>query len=517
MSDGPLDSPLVAAYSFTRRVLIMAAVVLGSTLYSTTLLVASGMLPQMQGSMAATADEIAWSTTFNILATAIVKPMAGFFVSNFGRRRVMLFAVGGFTIVTYLCGQAESLETLVLWRIMQGGLGAPVVPISNALVLDCFPRRQAGIVSSIFGMTAVVLGPVVGPTLGGILAETYSWRYAFYMIVPAGAAGFVALWLVLPKEPAGAGTRLDWIGFLSLSLGLGCLQLVLSRGQRLDWYESTEIILATIFSALAFYLFVAHSATAERPFLSPRLLKDRNYALGLILVLIYGMLNFTPMVLLPPLLQTHMGYPDSTIGMIVAARGLGGTIGFLSAIFIGRMDPRIGMTMGFGLLALSGVWLMQLDLNSGTTDLVLNSLVQGMATGVVWVPLSVMAFSTLDQRYMSEGMAVFHLLRNIGSSLFISLAFAMVISSTGSNYSRMTEMMTPYNRVFNLPWVMGSWTLETMPGLSRLAREANRQAAMIGYLNAFSLYTATSVGAIVLVWMARRRRSHVAIPPPKRS
>ena len=205
------------------------------------------------------------------------------------------------------------------------------------------------------------------------------------------------------------------------------------------------------------------------------------------------------------------------IGMIVAARGLGGTIGFLSAIFIGRMDPRIGMTMGFGLLALSGVWLMQLDLNSGTTDLVLNSLVQGMATGVVWVPLSVMAFSTLDQRYMSEGMAVFHLLRNIGSSLFISLAFAMVISSTGSNYSRMTEMMTPYNRVFNLPWVMGSWTLETMPGLSRLAREANRQAAMIGYLNAFSLYTATSVGAIVLVWMARRRRSHVAIPPPKRS
>ncbi len=147
----------------------------------------------------------------------------------------------------------------------------------------------------------------------------------------------------------------------------------------------------------------------------------------------------------------------------------------------------------------------------------MNSLVQGMATGVVWVPLSVMAFSTLDQRYMSEGMAVFHLLRNIGSSLFISLAFAMVISSTGSNYSRMTEMMTPYNRVFNLPWVMGSWTLETLPGLSRLAREANRQAAMIGYLNAFSLYTATSVGAIVLVWMARRHRSHVAIPPPKRS
>jgi len=486
--------------------MIMAAVVLGSTLYSTTLLVASGMLPQMQGSMAATADEIAWSTTFNILATAIVTPMSGFFVANFGRRNVMLFAVGGFTIVTYMCGQCESLETLVLWRVMQGGLGAPVVPISNALVLDCFPRRNAGIVSSIFGMTAVVLGPVIGPTLGGILAETYSWRYAFYMIVPAGAAGFIALWLVVPKEPPGAGARLDWVGFLSLSLGLGCLQLVLSRGQRLDWYESTEIIIATAMAAVAFYLFIVHSATAERPFLSPRLLRDRNYALGLLLVLIYGMLNFTPLVLLPPLLQTHIGYPDSTIGLIVAARGIGGTIGFFAAMFIGRFDPRIGMTLGFGLLALSGIWLIEIDLNVGTTDLVLNSLVQGMATGVVWVPLSVLAFSTLDQRFMSEGMAVFHLLRNIGSSLFISLAFAMVVQSTGANYSRMTEMVTPFSRAMSLPWAMGAWTVETMPGVARLAREINRQAAMIGYLNAFSLYTVTSAAAIALVWLARRRR-----------
>ena len=507
MSDSPLDSPLVTSLSFSRRVLIMAAVILGSTLYSTTLLVASAILPQMQGSMAATTDEIAWSTTFNILATAIVTPMAGFFVANFGRRRVMLFAVGGFTVVTFLCGQAESLETLVLWRIMQGGLGAPVVPISNGLVLDCFPRRHAGIVSSIFGMTAVVLGPVLGPTLGGILAETYSWRYAFYMIVPVGVVGFIALWLAMPKEPLGAGTRLDWIGFVSLSLTLGCLQLVLSRGQRLDWYESGEIILETALAALAFYIFVVHSATARRPFLSPRLLRDRNYTLGLILVLTYGMLNFTPLVLLPSLLQTHVGYPESTIGLIIAFRGLGGTIGFLFAMFIGRLDPRIGMTMGFGLLALSGIWLMELDLNVGMTDLQLNSFLQGLATGIVWVPLSVMAFSTLDGRFMSEGMAVFHLLRNIGSSLFISLSFAIVVQSTGANYSRMTEFVTPYNRVMSLPWAMGAWTIETVPGLARLAREINRQAAMIGYLNAFSLYTVTSIAAIAVVWLARRKRA----------
>ena len=501
----PADSPLVTSLSFTRRVCIMAAVVLGSTLYSTTLLIASAMLPQMQGSMAATSDEIAWTTTFNILATAIVTPTAGFLVANFGRRNVMLFSVGGFTIVTWLCGQAQSLETLVLWRILQGGLGAPVVPLSNAMVLDCFPRRQAGLVSSIFGMTVVVLGPVIGPTLGGILAEAYSWRYAFYMIVPAGAAGFFALFLVLPREPRSAGVRLDWIGFLSLSVAIGSLQLVLSRGQRQDWYESGEIIIETILAAVALFIFVVHSVTATKPFLNPRLLLDRNYALGLLLVLTYGMLNFTPLVLLPSLLQTHAGYPDSLIGEIIAFRGLGGTVGFFIAMFIGRLDPRLGMTMGFGLLALSGVWLMEVDLNIGPVDLFLNSAVQGLATGIVWVPLTVMAFSTLDSRWMGEAMAVFHLLRNIGSSLFISLAFALVVQSTGENYGRMTEMVSPYSRAMSLPWAMGAWTVDTSAGLARLAKEVNRQAAMIGYLNAFSIYTVTSVGAILLVWLARKR------------
>ncbi len=510
MSDSSLDSPLVAKYSFTRRVFIMVAVVLGSTLYSTTLLIASAMLPQMQGSMAATADEIAWSTTFNILATAIVTPMSGFFVANFGRRRTLLCAVGGFTVVTYLCGQCTSLDTLILWRVLQGGLGAPVTPISNALVIECFPRRNTGLVSSIFGMTAVVLGPVIGPTLGGFLAEAYSWRYAFYMIVPGGAIGFLALLLVLPKEEPSAGTRLDWIGFLSLSLGLGCLQLVMSRGQRLDWYDSSEIIVETVMAVTAFYLFVMHSATAGRPFLSPQLLRDRNYTLGLVLVFTYGMLNFTPLVLLPSLLQTYAGYPDSTIGMIIAARGLGGTVGFFAAMFIGRLDPRIGMTMGFGLLALSGIWLIEIDLNIGVADLVMNSLVQGMATGVVWVPLSVMAFSSLEPRLMSEGMAVFHLLRNIGSSLFITLSFALVVESTDANYSRMTEFVSPYNRAMNLPWAMGGWSIDTLPGLASLSKEINRQASMIGYLNAFSLYTATSVAAIGIVWLARRKRRAVA-------
>jgi len=488
-----------------RRIAILASVVLGSTLYATTLLVVSTLLPQMQGSFAATPDEIAWTTTFNILATAIVTPMTGFLVSRWGRRRVMLFGVTGFSIATWACGQADSLETIVLWRIVQGGIGAPVVPLSNAIVLDTFPRRQAGLVSSIFGMT-VVLGPVIGPAFGGVLAETYNWRWAFYMIVPAGLLAAMALWLTLPRDKPGARLPLDWTGFLALSTAIACVQLVLSRGQRLDWFESPEIVIETLVAAIAFYVFVAHSLTAKRPFLNLRLLLDRNYALGLVLVFIYGMLNFTPIVLLPTLLQSHAGYPDSIIGQIVGYRGIGGTMGFMTTLVIGRLDPRIGMTFGFGLLVVSGLWLMSLDLNVGVELLLLNAMLQGYAVGVIWVPLTVLTFSSTPSRDMPEATSVFHLLRNIGSSLFISISVTEIVRSTAMNYSRMTEMVSPYNRAMAFPNVMGGWTTETLQGLARLSREIDRQAAMIGYVNAFGLYMAVSAVGIGFVMFARKQR-----------
>lgn len=501
------DLPDRAELPVLRRVLILAACVLGSTLYATTLLVASTLLPQMQGSFAATPDEIAWTTTFNILATAIVTPMTGWLVARFGRRRTMVACVAGFTVATWLCGQAESLETIVLWRIVQGGVGAPVIPLSNAIVLDSFPRRQAGLVSSIFGMT-VVLGPVVGPAVGGWLAEIYNWRWAFYMIVPAGVLATLALRFTLPADQPGEIRHipLDWTGFLALATAIACVQLILSRGQRLDWYESPEIIAETVIAILAFWVFLAHSLTAQRPFLDLRLLRDRNYALGLLLVFIYGMVNFTPIVLLPTLLQSYAGYPDSIIGLIVGYRGIGGTIGFGLTLIIGRWDPRIGMTLGFGLMGLSGLWLMTLDLNVNTELLLWNSALQGLATGIIWVPLTVLTFATLDTRHTAEAMSLFHLLRNLGSSLFISLSVTEIVRSTTRNYSRMTEMVSPYNRALQLPDVLGGWTMETLQGLARLSREIDRQAAMIGYVNAFGLYTAASGAAILLVLTARRTR-----------
>jgi DHA2 family multidrug resistance protein len=484
--------------SLTRRCLILAAVVMGATLYATTLLVASTLLPQMQGSLAATADEIAWTTTFNILATAIVTPMTGWLVARSGRRKVMLFCVAGFTVATYLVGQAESLETVVLWRIVQGGIGAPVIPLANAIVLDSFPRKQAGLVSSIFGMT-VVLGPVIGPVFGGQLAEAYGWRWAFYMIVPAGVLATFALWATLPEDESSKPVPLDWTGFLALTVAISCVQLILSRGQRLDWYESNEIIIETLIAALAFYVFIAHSLTAKQPFLNLRLLLDRNYAIGLLLVFIYGMVNFTPIVLLPSLLQQYAGYPDSVIGEIVGFRGIGGTIGFALTFLIGRWDPRIGMAIGFAAMVAAGLWLMSFDLNVSEEALLWNAVLQGISVGIIWVPLTVLTFKTLDREHLPEAMAMFHLLRNIGSSLFISLSVAEIIRSGAMNYSRMTEMISPYNRTLQLPGSMGGFGMETVPELAKMSSEIARQAAMIGYVNGFGLFTAASAVAIVLV------------------
>src|ERR1700742_2603269 len=325
-----------------QRWLTMATVVLGSSLYGTALLTTSTILPQMQGALSATPDEIAWAMTFNILATAVVTPMTGWLVSRFGSRRVMVWSVACFTLATLLCGMAQSLEMLVLWRILQGGAGAPLVPLSQSILFATFPRRQHTMVMSIFGM-AVAVAPVFGPVYGGYLAEAHSWRWSFYMLVPIGIAATIGMAWTLPPDNRTTKVRFDWTGFVALATALAAVQLVLARGVRLDWFDSTEIVIESLIAALAFYIFLGHSLGARAPFVNLKLLSDRNYAIGLALVTIYGMLNFTPMVLLPPLLQQHIGFSDALVGQVIGCRGLGMLAGFMVAGFMSRIDPRISM------------------------------------------------------------------------------------------------------------------------------------------------------------------------------
>ncbi|MDP6706868.1 MAG: DHA2 family efflux MFS transporter permease subunit [Alphaproteobacteria bacterium] len=479
------------------------AVTLATTLYATTILVVSVILPQMQGTLSATQDQIAWVVTFNILATAVVTPMSGWLTAKFGRRKVMLYCIGAFTVSTFLCGIADSLVPLVLYRIAQGGFGAPLIPLAQATILDIFPKHQHQKATAIFGMS-VVVGPIIGPTLGGFLSELLNWRWAFFMLVPAGVLAHLALWLVL-KEPRRHATavRLDWTGFLSLSVAVVALQLMLDRGQRLDWFNSVEINIEAALAVIAFYVFTVHILTTEEPFLNPRRFLNRNYSLGLILVTIYGMLNFTPMILLPPMLQNLMGYPDSIIGTLLAFRGAGATLGFFLAIFVGRLDPRVGITVGFVAQALSGWYMASFDINVTAADVALTSFVQGISVGLIWVPLTVATFATIESEDLAETSAVYHLLRNIGSSVFISLSVTTVIRTATANYAGMTEFITPYNESLLYPTILGQWNPDTTPGLAALSGEIQRQALMIGYLNAFGLYTIASLSILLLVFLVK--------------
>jgi DHA2 family multidrug resistance protein len=265
-------------------------------------------------------------------------------------------------------------------------------------------------------------------------------------------------------------------------------------------------VIECLIAAIAFYIFLVHSLGARNPFVNLKLLSDRNYAIGLALVTIYGMLNFTPMVLLPPLLQQQAGYPDALVGQVIGSRGVGMLVGFMIAGFMSRIDPRISMAFGFGLQTAAGVWMLSFDLNVTMEILVVNSVIQGFAVGIVWVPITAVAFGTLDARHYAEASAIFHLLRNIGSSFFISLSIAEIVRTSGANYSRMTEMISPYNRALTTPGMTGGWNFDTVPGLAKVAKEIARQSMMIGYLNAFTMYTVTSGLAVLFVLMVRGRK-----------
>jgi DHA2 family multidrug resistance protein len=488
-----------------RRLLILFSCVLTVALYFTSILVASTVLPQMQGSFSATPDEISWSVTFNILATAIAMPMTGWLVARFGRWTVMIWSTAVFTLSMILCGQASSVEELVLWRILQGAAGAPSVPLVQTILLDVFPPRQHRVVLGMYGM-GVTLGPIIGPTLGGYLAEFANWRWAFYVLFPVGALATFGLSVSLPRDDRKGPVYLSWTGFLLLSVAVGSLQWMLSRGQRLDWFESLEIQFSLAVSVLSFYLFLAHSLVSVRPFLDLRLLLNRNYMLGILLITAFGMLNFTPMVLLPTLMREHLGYPDMLVGQVVGSRGVGGLIGFFAVIFLARLDPRVIIAMGFLLQALAGYGLMQMDLNVTPFELELNGIVQGLSSGILVVALTLTAFDGIQREKMPEALALYHLLRNIGASFFISLSVAEVIRSTGVNYAQLTEHLSPYNRSLALPWVTGLWEVGTMPSLQRLSREITRQSAMIAYINAFGVFTVVAAAAAPLVTLIRRPR-----------
>ena len=487
------------------RAMVLATCTAVTFLYAMTVTIANVSLPQMQGALSAAPDQIAWVVTSNIVATAVMTPLAGWLVERFGRRRVCIWGVIGFGLASLGCGRSDSLAELVLFRTLQGGLGAPLVPVSQSIVLDTYPKRSHGAVIALFGMGSV-LGPIVGPVAGGWLSEAYNWRYVFYMVVPFALFALLGTLAFIHDRGESSRVRLDWLGFLLLSVLLASVQLTLDRGERADWFDSAEIIGWLAIAGIALYGFILRSLTAERPFLDPKLLADRNFTIGIVLIFVFGMLNFTPMTLLPPMLQSVGGYPDSVIGFVLGARGLGTLVAFFLMIFASRLDPRPMIVFGFLLQAYAGWQLAQLDVNLGTADVFWPMAIQGFGVGVLWVPITMVTFATLDPSRVSEGSAVFHMVRNIGSSIHISLSITLAVRMSRANYAELTERVTPYSESLSMPWVSGAWNLDQAAGLAGLSREMVRQAAMIGYIDGFVFFIGTSLVVLPLVFLIRLKR-----------
>lgn len=485
-----------------RQWLILLTVQLSTLLFGMTITLANVVLPQIRGSLSANQDEISWVITLNLVATAVATPMTGWLASRLGWRNMMFFSVLGFTVCSLLCGVADSLETLVLYRVGQGLFGATIMPMGQGIVLATFPRQLHAAVMVIWGAGSV-MGPVFGPIIGSMMAEAYNWRAAFFMIVPPGIVAMVCIWFALSEYRTKSRVEFDWTGFLALSVAITGVQLMLDRGQRLDWFESPEICFDAGVAVIAFWVFVAHSLTASRPFLDPKLLLDRNFSIGLIIAFFMGMLSFTSLVLFPGLLHDLRGYPDSTIGMLLAARGTGNWVAFLVVVPFSKRYPRLAVATGLTAQAIAAWQMAQLDINLGSFDVFWMNALQGFGFGLAYTPMTVLAFATLPAHQITEGSGVFTLVRNFGASLYISVTVVLLVRSTAANYSRLSEFITPYNKILAFPGIPTAWDTENASGLMRLAGEIQHQAAMIGYINAFYLLALTAALGMPLVWLMR--------------
>lgn len=501
MVEYPEQSEATGRYGLTRY-LILATLTFTTMLYTMTVMIANVALPKIQGTFACTQDQIALVVTFNIVATAVVTPASGWLASRFSRRNILISCVSGFIISSTFCGLSQNLEQLVIFRILQGGFGAPLVPIAMAMVLDTFPQKEHGTATAIFGM-GVVFGPIIGPTVGGFLSEELGWRWVFFLLVPFGIIVLFAIIAIINDRSKTDASKLDWTGLLSLCVGIAALQLMLDRGQRLDWFDSQEIIFEFILAIVCFYIFLSHIFTTNNPFINLNIFLNKNYFLGLLIMFLFGTILWTPLILYPPMMQDLQNYPEDLTGVFLALRGLGTLCGSTLLVFINKkLDPRFILSVGFLLQGIAGFYMSHFDINLSAFELAWTNSLAGLGVGFVWVPLTLITFNTLDKKFLNEASAFWHLIRNIGSSISISITIALVIRSTAINYADLSSFISIFGDSTSVMPLKGTTAPSGAESLSGLSKEIVRQSEMIGYINAFHLYYWIAFSIIPLVWLA---------------
>ncbi len=496
------------------RGFVTLAVMLATIMQGLDTTIANVSLPHMQGSMSATQDQISWVLTSYIVAAAISMPLTGFISARLGRKRLFMFAVIGFTVASMLCGAAQNLTQIVAFRILQGLFGASLVPLSQAVLLDTHPREKHASAMAVWGV-GVMVGPILGPTLGGWLTEYYSWRWVFYINLPFGILAWLGLALAVRETPIDHARRFDFMGFAFLAAGIGALQMLLDRGESLDWFASPEIITELLLAVLCLYLFLAHILTTTNPFIELRLFSDRNYSLGLICIFMVGIILFATMALLPPFLQNLLNYPVVDTGYLLAPRGIGTLFAMmLVGRLAGRVDPRYQIAFGL-LLASFAMWEMtRFNLDITPWDLFRTGVTQGFGLGFVFVPMTTISFSTLAPHYRNDGTALFSLMRNLGSSIGISIVISQLSRNTQANHAALADFMDPYRFAIRQAVEMGAVQLDSASGLAVINAEVTRQAAMLAYVQDFQLMMWVGLASVPLIFLLRAPPKTVPTPPP---
>jgi DHA2 family multidrug resistance protein len=451
--------------------------------------IANVALPHMQGALSASQDQITWVLTSFIVAAAIATPLNGWLVDRFGLKNVFLASV--------LCGIAGSLTEIVIARMLQGVFGAALVPLSQSTLLDINPREKHGSAMAVWGM-GVMIGPILGPSLGGWLTDSYSWRWVFFINVPIGALAFWGIWRYIHPTSAARRVRFDTFGFITLSVAIGALQMLLDRGEQNDWFASSETWFELVLAALALSYFIGHTLTRPpgQSFVDFRLLKNANYVTGLLLIFIVGVVLFATRALMPTMLQGLMGYPAALAGLVTAPSGLGTMLAMLVVgRLTGKVDFRLLLGTGFAITAFSLWQMTQYTLVLSQSDIVWPGVIQGIGLGLVFVPLSAATFATLSPQMRAEGTALYSLVRNIGSSIGIALVQALLVRNTQINHASLATHINNANPALLDP--------STGYSLAMIDHEITRQASMIAYVNDYWLMMMLTIAVIPMLLLIR--------------
>jgi MFS transporter, DHA2 family, multidrug resistance protein len=482
-----------------RRALLTVCTMTATIMQALDTTIANVALPYMQGSLSASLDQVSWVLTSYIVAAAVMTAPVGWLADRFGRKTLFIVCVGGFTVASLLCAISQNIEQIVAFRLLQGMCGAALVPLSQSVMLDAYPIEQRGQAMGIWGV-GIMLGPIMGPTLGGFLTENYSWHWVFLVNLPVGIVTVLGLLVFMDETKRHEHLRFDWFGFLALAAGIGGMQLMLDRGEQLGWFGSPEIVAELIVSIVGFYYFFAHSFTTKEPFLRFAIFRDRNFLIGCFFMMVMGLMLFSSMTLATPFLQNVLGYPIMTAGWVMASRGLGTLIGMA---IIGRLlrhfEARTLILIGLTLTAATLYQMTGFTTNTSKQEIVICGLIQGFGMGFVFIPLSTVAFLTLPQHLRTDGTAMLTLVRNVASSVGISVVIANLSSKTTTFYAQLAEHITPFNDALQNPDITRWLDLATDQGRALADQMLTVQAAVLAYANDYALLTAVCVIALPFV------------------